>query len=46
MTIPRRPVLLFAFALSGALVTSPAAAETTQCTAITTIPYTINVPGG
>jgi hypothetical protein len=45
MTIQRPAVLSFALAFVSALVTSDAAAETTQCTAITTLPYTINAPG-
>jgi parallel beta-helix repeat protein len=44
MTTPRH-ARLFAFALFGLVLAPPAAAETTLCTAITSLPYTISVPG-
>src|SRR5262245_57018630 len=41
-TLPTRHALI---ALAGLALAAPAHAETTQCTAITSVPYTITVPG-
>lgn len=45
MTTLRHAARLFAVALFGLVLAPPAAAETTLCTAITSLPYTISVPG-
>jgi hypothetical protein len=45
MMTPRPVARVFAVAFLYVLVTSQAAAETTQCTAITSLPYSIDVPG-
>jgi parallel beta-helix repeat protein len=45
MTRPRHTARLFAFALFGLVMAQPATAETTMCTAITSLPFTISAPG-
>jgi hypothetical protein len=45
MTRPRHTARLFAVALFGLVMAPPATAETTMCTAITSLPYTISAPG-